>query len=312
MSAGPNLYAYVKNNPLMSCDLFGLIDQSNDRGFWGGMWDRCCDFFGGLFGGWCESGSSSESSVEAPASQSREPPEGTRTVVLRSNLDVIQSKKYPDQLIIYPYKCVQDFLKAFKGQELDERVAVSVRGAGVTLYEALVDCQKMMNKNQDLVAVVLLYNATKGLPNDLIEAFLNALGFEMTVGKVLREQFLDFLEKCRENGISFKADIFSHSQGVAITRNLLQSEQYRMSNEYPRFVNRCLNMGGPVLVPGCQNYIALGDPVSLMALINLPVVINSVWNGELSVVCPNTIEFPHNYAGSAYQGAIDRFMKYGG
>jgi len=37
-SAGPNLYAYVKNNTLMCVDIFGLEDQPNtDRGFFGDL-----------------------------------------------------------------------------------------------------------------------------------------------------------------------------------------------------------------------------------------------------------------------------------
>jgi RHS repeat-associated protein len=50
ISAGPNLYAYVKNNPLTCCDLFGLEDQSNEGGgFWGGVWDSVCDAFSSSF-----------------------------------------------------------------------------------------------------------------------------------------------------------------------------------------------------------------------------------------------------------------------
>jgi RHS repeat-associated protein len=45
-TAGPNLYAYVKNNPLTCIDLYGLEDTPNgDRGFWGQVWDSICDSF---------------------------------------------------------------------------------------------------------------------------------------------------------------------------------------------------------------------------------------------------------------------------
>jgi hypothetical protein len=309
MSAGPNLYAYIKNNPLMCCDLFGLIDQPNDRGFWGGMWDRCCDFFSGLFGGWCESASSSESSVEAPAPQSREPPEGTRTVVLRNREEIFSDRKYSDRMLIFPYRSVKGFLDAFRGKDLENKIFVNTRGVGVSLYEACVKCQQFMDKYpQKVLAVVILYNATNGLINDIGEASLNIFGFELTVGKVLREQFCDFLRECYHNDISFKANFISHSQGVPITTNLLRSEEFREDPICTSFVNRRLNLGGPTLVPGCQNYIALGDPVSLLAVLNLPALINAVCNGELSVVCPIMIEFPHNFDGTAYQGAIDQFM----
>jgi hypothetical protein len=47
-SAGPNLYAYVKNNLLVLFDLFGLEDQvSDNHGFFEGVWDFVCDFFHG-------------------------------------------------------------------------------------------------------------------------------------------------------------------------------------------------------------------------------------------------------------------------
>jgi RHS repeat-associated protein len=46
-TAGPNLYAYVKNNPLTCIDLYGLEDTPNgDRGFFGGIWDSICNAFG--------------------------------------------------------------------------------------------------------------------------------------------------------------------------------------------------------------------------------------------------------------------------
>lgn len=48
ISAGPNLYAYVKNNPLTLFDLFGLEDQvSEDRNFLESAWDAVCNFFSG-------------------------------------------------------------------------------------------------------------------------------------------------------------------------------------------------------------------------------------------------------------------------
>jgi hypothetical protein len=69
-----------------------------------------------------------------------------------------------------------------------------------------------------------------------------------------------------------------------------------------------VNVGGPKIVPGASNYAALGDPVSMLALLNLPATINALFNGELHFVCPTTFEFPHNFSGSAYQGAIADYM----
>jgi RHS repeat-associated protein len=187
-SAGPNLYAYVKNNPLTSFDIFGLIDQASDRGFWGGLWDRCCDFFGGIFGDLsCGSGGSaqaSETSIETPAPRESENKNDTLPAQLRNGVEIEAGKKYSDMRLIYPYGSVKEFLEANQGKDLGRSVFVGIFGAGTTLHDCCLRAKAFMEKNQkSVVAVIILYNATHGLPNDLVEAALNTLGFELTVGK---------------------------------------------------------------------------------------------------------------------------------
>lgn len=166
-----------------------------------------------------------------------------------------------------------------------------------------------MAKHADVVAVVVLYNSTQGLPNDLIEAALNDLGFEMAVGSTLKDEFIGFLHGCQDNGVSFEANFICHSQGVAIGDIIMHSQELARGTVLRGFCKTTLNLGGSKIVPGSINCIALGDPVSLFSLLNLPAVINAAWNGELRFVCPTRLEFPHNFDGTAYQRAITNFMQ---
>jgi RHS repeat-associated protein len=309
-SAGPNLYAYVKNNPLTSIDIFGLLDQSNDRGLFGSLWDGICDFVSGLVG-WITGGSDasqpSESSVDSPARHGPERNEATRPVLLKNGFEIHPGVKYSDRLIIYPQGSVDKFIAEFHGQNLGQRVFVHTPGATVELYEACQRCQKFMKENPDQVAaVIILYNATHGAV-DFEEALLNCLGFELEVGKVLREEFCSFLKDCNANNIQFQANVIAHSQGVAIMSNILHSDDF--AKNYSSFINQKLCFGGPILMAGAMNYVAIGDPASLAAMLNVFALANALWNGEINFVCPEKIEFPHNFSGSAYQKSIREFMQ---
>ena len=153
-----------------------------------------------------------------------------------------------------------------------------------------------------VTSVIIAYNATTGLPNDIIEASMNTVGFELADGAALKGDLIDLFSACAANGIEFAADFVCHSQGVAICRNILDSPEFSDGGSLGKYRGEVRNLGGPVIVPDTINCFAFGDPVFLIALANLPALARAIWNGELLVRCPVTVEFPHNF--SAYQAAF--------
>jgi hypothetical protein len=185
-----------------------------------------------------------------------------------------------------------------------------IPGAGTSLETAWERAREFMHENDKKVtAVVILYNSTQGLPNDLIEAVLNFFGFELAVGRELKGELIELLEGCRENQITFQMDFICHSHGVAIADIIRHAPEFQGQTPLRGYLGNVVNLGGSKYVAGTSNYAALGDPVSILAaLLNLPATINALFNGELHFVCPTTLEFPHNFSGSAYQGAIADYM----
>jgi hypothetical protein len=330
-SAGPNLYAYVKNNPLTCFDLHGLFDLS-DVGGWasdaidtvcdaiGAVADFFCDAFSGLANSWSSGPTSGDSGSDWAASAAAKHCASDSSDRVQRVLDhakksssassgLTVEQRYLTQLLIYPYESLEAFFEAHKGENLGRTVFVEIPGAGTTLQESLERAEAFMGANKGVAAVVILYNSTQGLPNDLIEAALNNLGFELAVGSTLKDEFVDFLHGCQDNKIGFEADFICHSQGVAIGDNIMHSAGFGKGEPLREYCGRVLNLGGPKIVPGTINCMALGDPVSLLSLLNLPAVINAAWNGELRFVCPTRAEFPHNFSGTAYQRAVSDFMR---
>lgn len=317
MSAGPNLYAYVKNNPLTLFDLFGLLDQPNDRGFFGGLWDFACDVahnvcetIGDIFSPSAPS-SCPQSAKDTPAAPpgAVDTPPGTRPVLLKNGIEILPGQKYSDRLLIYPHGSLERFIAEFKGKDLGNKVYVFTPGACTTLHEACLRAEKFMNSHSDKVeAVIILYNATQNIVYDLCEAFLNSLGFELSCGRTLRTEYCNFLDACIKNDIHFHSTNINHSQGVATMNNILKSSEFQEKGPYREYIKDMINLGGPVLISGTKNYAALGDPVSLLALMNIFETINEIFKGQLEFVFSNKMEFPHNYDGAAYQKVVSDYM----
>ena len=324
-SAGPNLYAYVKNNPLTCFDQHGLFGESFGSvvsdlvdtvcDAFGAVVDFVCDVFSGIanaFSGWGGSGEDwSPSFSEHASGYSAKRVERTLSYAKRSPQTPFQrdvEKLFLTQILIHPFGSVEEFVKANAGSNLKEKVFVEIPGANTTLREAVERAEMFVAKNQSSCsAVVILYNSTQGVLKDLFEATLNSLGFDLPVGTALRDGFIDFLQQCQQNDIHFEATFICHSQGVSIGDNIIHSQAFSGNPSTCKYFGGMLNLGGPKIVPGAINCVAVGDPVSLLSLINLPAVANAAWNGELHFFLPTNVEFPHNYCGSAYQQAIQTY-----
>jgi hypothetical protein len=131
---------------------------------------------------------------------------------------------------------------------------------------------------------------------------------ETAVVNTLRAALGDLLDQCNSNGISFQATFVNHSEGVAIMGEILSGQDFQKDGNYKGFLNEALNFGGPTLPSNSMNYIALGDPVSILAMANLFAFGRALWNNQIRFCCPTSLEFPHNFSGSAYQGALEGYM----
>lgn len=70
-----------------------------------------------------------------------------------------------------------------------------------------------------------------------------------------------------------------------------------------------MNLGGPRMVPGTINYVAIGDPTPLLSVLHPFGLIQSLLQGGIHFVCPSKFEFPHDFEGSAYRAAVDDYMR---
>jgi len=105
-TAGPNLYAYVSNNPITGIDLYGLIEQERSPSEPTQSW---FDWFMSGFSGGSSSGSSS---ANEESSESPEP------ITLRDGTTIYPDTYYPDQLLVYPHGNVNDFVEENRGKDL--------------------------------------------------------------------------------------------------------------------------------------------------------------------------------------------------
>jgi RHS repeat-associated protein len=251
-SAGPNLYAYTKNNPLVNLDYFGLLSETTSHGFF----DRVVDFF-------CSSSDThvSPQPQDAPRQDSEKVAISPREICLENGQKIIEGVRYSNQVLCYPQgnSC---FFEQFAGQNLGSNVACLTRGICTTLYETCEMAGYMMEVNRDLRSVILLYNETHGSCLDLGEAAANSVGKELKVGTDLLNGFSKFLDGCLALGIDFKASFFAHSQGAAINKNLLAHSEFLERGKYLRFVNDRVNFGGAVVDTKALNYMATRDPVA--------------------------------------------------
>lgn len=254
--AGPNLYAYAKNNPLTNLDVFGLLEESSSRGFFG--WISDC------FHHDVEQQTIATHALDAPRQDSEQVALAPREISLENGQKIIEGVHYPNQVLCYP-QGNDLFLEKFAGQNLGFGVACLTRGIDTTLYEACASSERMQKEARGLVTVIILYNATEGMHTDFFEAAANSVGMELKVGKDLEKQFTSLLDACLASDIKFDAKFYAHSQGAAINKNLFAHVGFQDGGKYSDFVNARVNFGGAVIDPRATNYIATRDPVGCYA-----------------------------------------------
>ncbi len=304
-TAGPNLYAYVKNNPLTLIDAMGLVDS--EPGFFGGLWDGLC----GLFGG-------DENSGSTGRSYSGPPPEyrvdETREV-FGSNGNPVTLKRSCceyDQLFIYPQGSIEAFVNCAKGVSGDFRVAGLIGGMLTDLRTDLHRAQAILEAERQYISVFILHNATHGFVVDFMEAAANVAGRSQKVGTVLLEQLVKCLDACLANNLSFPIDFIAHSQGAAILNNILETPEFA---RYSQFRGDVSTYGGACIIQTGTNYVASIDLVPWMCPPNLPYLIPGIIEYAFTGHNSGCVQFlpsytlspleAHSFEGKSYQLAFE-------
>lgn len=233
-SAGPNLYAYVSNNPLTHFDPWGLAE--------GGFWDGCRD----LFDSACDFISRAWDSVRDGCERAYDSlREGVRSIfdsVRETTRMVGASIKFlSDNVVILPF--VRDF-GSFLGHvmengtyrgyspswELEKSKHVKGNGAHyvklrILLVNGVNTTMEEFKLNMEHARQIFgyrvdgAYNSTQCLTVDLIETALQKLGFPSDSVEVLVKSIRDCIQEVGPDGIVV---VIAHSQGAEILHNALK------------------------------------------------------------------------------------------
>ncbi len=270
LSAGPNLYAYVRNNPYMSIDLYGLRDMDGSRG-------SCRTCFE-----WNVSGNSNPYKVEREAFAAvqnivRDRPDIIDTI-FNSGTTVEPGKtNYLEQetlewggnkvskgewhvsgvhLVCREHSMTKaEFLLRYCGQSLGKSIEAISNGMNTTLHTAIARAMNILENDSSLKAVIVLYNSTEGKVRDILESILQVLWIPTQVVKTLRDEYVSFLQDCQANNITFHADVHAHSQGALIYKRIMDYGDDIRS----KYTNIIYTYGGAYFIKDAVNFWALPD-----------------------------------------------------
>ena len=223
-SAGPNLYAYVKNNPLSCVDIYGLIETEDD-----------CN------------GIIQHSYVISDKGIWRDDQVG------RENVPHIELTQNTWTQVFEKYS-----FSKFNVNAHTNGILTTCREARDRQERIYLEFKEKYND------AMVLYNPTHGFLADAYETLCNILGIETEVVKDLRGQFEYGVDKCKENNVALSADVCGHSQGAAINVNVFDVEDFGAKGTYSNVIENMATFGGISIDPLAENYIQNGDIVPFM------------------------------------------------
>jgi len=295
LEGGPNLYAYVKNNPLSLFDLLGLWDNetswgSNDLGSASSA--QGCDY--GSYGcsnnswdngsSWGSNNLSSEgyscSFYDSVCGPPTSPPEGAGAFAVGGGLISVYAGTF------YPTDCFSsryghDFQSCFRAGQPNEKGIVYAlifdNGINTTKHEAIGTSNQMraIEESKDkkpYCDVMNMYIETHGIVIDVFRAIMSF--FCVTD---LDKRIADLYEGLIKEAQKFQAstgntvvfDNALHSRGGVNFANV-RSELLRRNPSYQDFLGQTVTFGSTVTFEGSCNYWAKGDPVPAMNPFNIP------------------------------------------
>ncbi len=276
-NAGPNLYAYVKNNPLTSVDLYGLLEESNNGPSFYSRISNCVKDLALCFTGECappRGRLSYEESNELNA----------RVQEFHANRPAQPFYMYEGERV-YPgdhketgvYLITRegvDFFEKFSGQTLANGT-VSGHGNGMitTFYEALKRAYDLLEFFSSLHAVVLVHNSTEGFFRDASNAALSNTGYISDDVVKVRAGYEQLYDKCAQHGIKFKTFMCLHSESAGI---LFQVHNMLKDAPCSSYFGKTLALGPGSLNPGFRNVVVAGDVVPHLNILKYTI---EAWKG---------------------------------
>ena len=237
--AGPNLYAYVLNNPLTHFDLYGLIDEAV-----GGASSSGADRFSSGSNFFTDCYSSARDFVSRAFTSAR-------NFVCRT-LDSLTYHAIPIDGIKYG---ICNMIRSLMGKgprKIDHSIRVKLYDGHANLLgiSAPISCTTTLGVNNTLkgakkavgellnnvekgriIGVELAHNSGHGALSDFVELLLNMIGIETNSVKNLRTAWQAVHAQCKSMGIPTRILHIAHSQGGWISYRALQSYRERAGVE---------------------------------------------------------------------------------
>jgi RHS repeat-associated protein len=344
LEGGPNLYAYVQNNPLSSFDRLGLFGEgfcdcvssciSSLCDFASATVDFCSSCIsdaGSCISDACSSACSAISDVCSSAydalssccsgwggsssSASSSTPSVSSSPLNLSYLDSKSKSFRPDTKPSGNFVALVTrnnlSLREIKfGMNYDpcfrNKMLCYVNGMNTTVAEAFAQVDKIFFENDLILAVLLGYNESVNIISDSFESAMTAGGFPMAVVTDLKEQLIEMLDllECRESG--FSIPFHCHSEGAGIMKCIRESKEFspEMKDGYGNCLAKGCTYGGSAWSIDTLNFWARGDIVPLLNPMNWFILI---FHSECVQFVGSGFQSPlsaHAFDGPAYQEAF--------
>lgn len=273
---GPNLYAYVKNQPLTHFDAYG--------------------FFG--MGGINNYGLHYHLNNASPKSPDQAPSQTPKLTYRNFEKELYDSCK-GNQAKIAEMNGVWSRSYSVNGKKLDKKAITYINGINNT-YNYAVKTAEYISALSGGHQVDAIYNCSHGNDNDLYESFIN-LKYECTEPSIRLRELWD--QKFEEIGLEGYILHYCHSQGAIITRNALM--------EYPEDLRKRIIL--VAIAPGSyidENFCS--DITHYLVTKDVVPMIDAT--GYLMAECQKTIRIlesieggqDHAFRSATYQEAIQK------
>jgi RHS repeat-associated protein len=213
--AGPNLYAYVSNNPLTHCDLYGLIEFSLDFNWGGGAPTVKNDIFTQIGNGLCELTKMAGTFIEALGRQVPIPVVRDYIETLGHHMSGKEMKGWMPSSKLH-----SSWAEFHPGDGTYNEALVAMNGVETNLRENHNRCQDLQQRSHNHPAIYCFNNATHGLILDFAECILQALGIPTNSTQVFKRGLETLANKMNEVGPGGVIRVFPHSQSGGIMYEL--------------------------------------------------------------------------------------------
>jgi RHS repeat-associated protein len=299
---GPNLYAYVKNNPLTFYDLFGLNEEPcGGKGFWSTLHEGCVR-------GSIETYISDELKFinkydeRKSYANKNEPPTvlGSGVVALSVNNRELMGEFEDPSVGLLNGETLKEFCEKHKGENLGARIGAFWNGIGNTRVEAYEEAEGVKNAAGDRCENLLVcHNPSNGLFFDVVEAACQWLGYRTGADKVLGDKFVETCKMLSTYNVAATIEQIPHSQGGMTCHNSLSGYSFQKNGEYKNYIGKVVTFGSPSYYPEALNYRARGDWISGLGYLRPSergkVITCGKWQNTFSA---------HAFAGPSYQDAL--------